>query len=146
MGQYDTALFYYKDDTLRAVYDMDIYSLVMTVEGPFMPRFLEQGQSWHVFEGETTGLDIPPFFSPEDTVKVSIWGATEDSVALSVPAGDFDPAYILHYEDTVYKNGNYMLSVPQYSWVAPGVGISKRDNEDTGANPTANLLEYHLEQ
>jgi len=143
MGQYDTAVFYCADSNIVSVYDIDLEILVMTVEGPLMPQFLSNGQHWQVFTGETTGIYYPPFFDSSDVVRLSIWGMVEESTALSVPAGSFDPVYRLHYEDTIYKNGGYMLSIYQYSWVAPGTGIIKRDDDEAGTDPTAELLDCY---
>ncbi len=146
MGTYDTAVFYYADSFLNAVYDMDLMGIIMPVDGKLMPEFLDVGQHWQVFQGETTGIYLPPVFDSTDVVKLSIWATVEDSGTRSVPAGSFDPVYTIHYDDTIYKNGGYMLSVWQYSWVAPGTGIIQRDDDSLGQDPTAELVDYHLNQ
>ena len=147
MGNYDTTVVYYADSNLNMAYNFAMDPIYMTVEGVLMPEFLATGQHWKVGEDSVSGIDFPPFFDPTDVVILSIWGQVEDSVSLSVPAGDFDPSFVVHYEDSIFKNSRDTLitTITTYSWVSPGTGITARDeNGDAQAVPTAELWDYHL--
>ncbi|MEO0249778.1 MAG: hypothetical protein ABIN58_09655, partial [candidate division WOR-3 bacterium] len=90
-----------------------------------------------------------PFFDPSDVVILSIWCQVEDSVLLSVPAGDFDPSFVIHYEDSIFKNSRDTLitTITTYSWVCPGAGIIARDeNGDAEVLPSAELWDYHISE
>ena len=148
MGNYDTTVVYYADSNLNMAYNFTFGLVEMTVEGVLMPEFLARGQRWKVGEDSVSGIDFPPFFDTTDVVILSIWGQVEDSVLLSVPAGDFDPSFVVHYEDSIFKNSRDTLitTITTYSWVCPGAGIIARDeNGDAEVAPTAVLWDHHLE-
>ncbi len=147
MGNHDTTVVYYADSNLNMAYNFTFGIIEMTVEGVLMPEFLATGQHWKVGEDSISGIDFPPFFDSTDVVILSIWGQVEDSVSLSVPAGDFDPSFVIHYEDSIFKNtrDSLITTITTYSWVCPGTGIIARDeNGDGDVIPTAELWEYHL--
>lgn len=149
MGNYDTTIVYYADSNLNMAYNFTFGLVEMTVEGVLMPEFLTLGQRWKVGEDSVSGIDFPPFFDTTDVVILSIWGQVEDSLLLSVPAGDFDPSFVIHYEDSIFKNSRDTLitTITTYSWVCPGAGIIARDeNGDAEVAPTAELWEYHLSE
>lgn len=148
MGNYDTTVVYYADSNLNMAYNFALDPIYMTVEGVLMPEFLASGQHWKVGEDSVSGIDFPPFFDPTDVIILSIWGQVVDSVLLSVPAGEFDPSFVIQYEDSIFKNSRDTLitTITTYSWVSPGTGITARDeNGDSQVIPTAELWGYNLE-
>ncbi|MGC8893323.1 MAG: hypothetical protein ACP5QG_00570 [candidate division WOR-3 bacterium] len=149
MGTKDTTIVYYADSNLNMAYNFAIDPIYMTIEGILMPEFLTTGQHWKVGEDSVSGIDFPPFFDTTDVIILSIWGRTEDSVMLSLPAGDFNPSFLIHYEDSIFKNSRDTLitTITTYSWVCPGNGIVARDeNGDSVSSPTAELWDYHLSE
>jgi|YNPNPStandDraft_1061719.scaffolds.fasta_scaffold01464_5 hypothetical protein len=148
MGNFDTTVVYYADSNLNIAYEFSMPPIYMTLEGVLMPEFLAAGQRWKVGEDSVSGISFPPFFDTTDVVILSVWGQVEDSVLLSVPAGDFNPSFVIHYEDSIFKNSRDTLitTITTYSWVSPGVGIVARDEDgDDQLAPTAELWEYHIE-
>lgn len=147
MGNYDTSIVYYADSNLNMVYTFTLSTISLTVEGVLMPEFLATGQRWKVGEDSITGIHAPPFFDSTDLIILSIWGQVIDSVLLSAPAGEFDPAFVIHYEDSLFKNSrdNFMFAITTYSWVCPATGIVARDEDGDGqVIPTALLWDYQL--
>ncbi|MEO0191209.1 MAG: hypothetical protein ABIM46_00330 [candidate division WOR-3 bacterium] len=147
MGNKDTTIVYYADSNLNMVYTFTFQIIEMTVEGVLMPEYLTKGQVWKVGEDSISGINLPGWFDSTDVVILSIWGRVEDSVSLSVPAGSFDPSFVIHYEDTIFKNSRdtLIITIKTYSWVSPGTGIIARDeNGDSEVIPTARLYDYEI--
>ena len=148
MGSYDTTVVFKDGDTLRLVYQAELYGQpFMEAVATLLPETLRPehvGDRWLVFEAETTGVSYPPFIDSTDTVKARVWATVLRAETTSTPAGDFW-AFEVHYADTVFKNGNYALETHLWTWYSPGVGPVKKDYDDEeGQDPVTSLEDYYL--